>query len=44
MLQQVQALATAAGVQLDLRQGDMRDLALDELAGLIYAIGPDSAA
>jgi ubiquinone/menaquinone biosynthesis C-methylase UbiE len=44
MLQQAQALATAAGVQLDLRQGDMRDLALDELAGLIYAIGPDSAA
>jgi predicted O-methyltransferase YrrM len=36
MLQQAQALATAAGVQLDLRQGDMRDLALDELAGLIY--------
>ena len=36
MLRKAQALATGAGVQLDLRQGDMRDLALDELAGLIY--------
>jgi SAM-dependent methyltransferase len=36
MLQQARARAAAAGVQLDLRQGDMRDLALDELAGLIY--------
>ena len=36
MLRQAQALAIAAGVQLDLRQADMRDLALDELAGLIY--------
>lgn len=29
-------LATAAGVQLELRPGDMRDLTLDEPAGLIY--------
>jgi ubiquinone/menaquinone biosynthesis C-methylase UbiE len=28
--------AAAAGVELDLREGDMRDLALDEPAGLIY--------
>src|SRR5207249_8962521 len=28
--------AAEAGVQLDLRQGDMRDLALDEPAALIY--------
>jgi len=36
MLQLARARTAAAGVQLDLRQGDMRDLALDELAGLIY--------
>jgi SAM-dependent methyltransferase len=36
MLQQAQARAAAAGVELDLREGDMRDLALDETAGLIY--------
>jgi hypothetical protein len=30
------ARAGAAGVQLDLRQGDMRGLALDELVGLVY--------
>jgi SAM-dependent methyltransferase len=36
MLAQAQARAAAAGVELDLREGDMRDLALDEPAGLIY--------
>jgi SAM-dependent methyltransferase len=36
MLDQARSRAAAAGVQLDLRQGDMRDLALDEPAGLIY--------
>src|SRR5215831_18081192 len=36
MLAQARARAATAGVRLDLRQGDMRDLALDELAGLIY--------
>jgi hypothetical protein len=36
MLQQAKARAAAAGVKLDLREGDMRDLALDERAGLIY--------
>src|SRR5215831_19111501 len=36
MLAQARARAAVAGVPLDLRQGDMRDLALDELAGLIY--------
>ncbi len=36
MLEQAQAAAKAAGVTLDLRLGDMRDLALDEPAGLIY--------
>lgn len=36
MLQQAQARAAAAGVKLDLREGDMRDLALDGPAGLIY--------
>ena len=36
MLAQARARATAAGVDLDLRQGDMRDLALDEPAALIY--------
>jgi SAM-dependent methyltransferase len=36
MLAQARAGAAAAGVRLDLRQGDMRDLALDEPAALIY--------
>ena len=36
MLEQARARAADAGVALDLREGDMRDLALDEPAGLIY--------
>src|SRR6516162_4956351 len=36
MLAQARAGAAAVGVQLDLREGDMRDLALDEPAALIY--------
>ena len=36
MLAQAQARAAAVSVELDLRQGDMRDLALDEPAALIY--------
>ena len=36
MLREARARAAAAGVDLDLREGDMRDLALDEPAGLIY--------
>jgi ubiquinone/menaquinone biosynthesis C-methylase UbiE len=36
MLKQARARAAAAGVQLDLREGDMRNLALDEPAALIY--------
>src|SRR5215469_10309285 len=36
MLRQARARAARAGVDLDLREGDMRDLALDEPAGLIY--------
>ena len=36
MLAQARARAAAAGVALDLREGDMRDLALDEPAALIY--------
>lgn len=36
MLAQARTAATAAGVALDLRAGDMRDLELDEPAGLIY--------
>ncbi|MBV9580849.1 MAG: class I SAM-dependent methyltransferase [Chloroflexi bacterium] len=36
MLEQARANAAAAGVQLDLRWGDMRDLDLEEPAGLIY--------
>src|SRR5215471_15673713 len=36
MLAQARAAAAAAGVQLDLREGDMRELALDEPAALIY--------
>ena len=36
MLGHARTRAAEAGVQLDLREGDMRDLALDEPAGLIY--------
>ena len=36
MLALARAGATAAGVQLDLREGDMRELTLDEPAALIY--------
>src|SRR5918992_3569409 len=36
MLAQARRRAAEAGVQLDLREGDMRDLALDEPAALVY--------
>jgi SAM-dependent methyltransferase len=36
MLAQARTNAAAAGVELDLREGDIRDLSLDEPAGLIY--------
>ena len=36
MLAQAHANAAAAGVDLELREGDMRDLTLDERAALIY--------
>ena len=36
MLEQARANADAAGVELELREGDMCDLALDEPAALIY--------
>ena len=36
MLEQARTRADAAGVELELRQGDMRELELDEPAGLIY--------
>src|SRR5437588_1460601 len=36
MLLQARARAAEAGVELDLREGDMRDLALADSAGLIY--------
>lgn len=36
MLAQARERAAAAGVDLELREGDMRDLSLDEPAGLIY--------
>lgn len=36
MLEQARARAAEAGVELDLREGDMRDLTLDEPASLIY--------
>jgi SAM-dependent methyltransferase len=36
MLEQARARATQAGVELDLREGDMRDLELEEPAALIY--------
>ena len=36
MLEQARARAAEAGVELELREGDMRDVALDEPAALIY--------
>jgi SAM-dependent methyltransferase len=36
MLTQARARAAEAGVELDLREGDLRDLALDEPAALVY--------
>lgn len=36
MLEQARARASVAGVELDLRLGDMRDVELDELCALIY--------
>jgi SAM-dependent methyltransferase len=36
MLAQAREQAAAAGVELELREGDMRDLSLDEPAGLVY--------
>jgi ubiquinone/menaquinone biosynthesis C-methylase UbiE len=36
MLQQARERAAEAGVRLDLREGDMRELVLDEPAGLVY--------
>jgi ubiquinone/menaquinone biosynthesis C-methylase UbiE len=36
MLEQARDRAAAAGVELDLREGDMRELALEEPVGLIY--------
>jgi SAM-dependent methyltransferase len=36
MLEHARVRAAEAGVELDLREGDMRDLALDEPAALIY--------
>ncbi len=36
MLEQARARAAEAGVELDLRECDMRDLDLDEPAALIY--------
>jgi trans-aconitate methyltransferase len=36
MLEQARVAAAVAGVTLDLHEGDMRDLALDEPAGLVY--------
>jgi ubiquinone/menaquinone biosynthesis C-methylase UbiE len=36
MLEQARARAAAAGVELNLHEGDMRELALDEQAALIY--------
>ena len=36
MLEQARANAAAAGVELELREGDMRDLELEEPAALIY--------
>ncbi len=39
MLAQARAAAREAGVELDLREGDMRDLELEAPAGLIYCPG-----
>jgi ubiquinone/menaquinone biosynthesis C-methylase UbiE len=39
MLAQARARAAEAGVELDLREGDMRDLELEEQAALIYCPG-----
>src|ERR671933_2573833 len=39
MLAQARANAAAAGVDHDLREGDMRDLTLDEPAAMIYCPG-----
>jgi SAM-dependent methyltransferase len=36
MLEQARAAAEEAGVDLDLRQGDMRDFALEQPAALVY--------
>jgi SAM-dependent methyltransferase len=36
MLAQARNRATAAGVKLDLREADMRDFSVEELAGLVY--------
>lgn len=36
MLEQARSRAAGAGVELDLRRGDMRDFAIDQPAGLIY--------
>jgi SAM-dependent methyltransferase len=36
MLEQARRNAAAAGVELDLREGDVRDLELEEPAGLVY--------
>jgi SAM-dependent methyltransferase len=36
MLEQARDAAAEAGVELDLREGDMRDIELEELAALIY--------
>jgi SAM-dependent methyltransferase len=36
MLEQARVRAAEAGVELDLREGDMRDLTLDEPAALVY--------
>lgn len=36
MLERARERAAAAGVELDLREGDMRDLSLDEPAALVY--------
>jgi SAM-dependent methyltransferase len=36
MLEEARSRATAAGVELDLREGDMRELELEEPAALIY--------
>ncbi len=39
MLEQARLRAAEAGVELDLREGDIRELALDQPAGLIYCPG-----